>query len=352
VDAAERLAAYLAGELDADERTALEAALARDPELRAELAAIRRADAALGGLSSPTPPPGFEERLHRALAGEVAAHLGTAQPAADVASASERIAAAGTPAGAASAWDELAARRQRRQRPRWIPVLGGVAASLVLLATGIAVVNLGSGDDGGQDVAVTMEASDDAGGPEVGAADVGGPVVVDEGRTIDADDADALLAGPVLAELTGQQLTPAEGAAVADQWAAQLGAPADVTLESLPGEERAAEDTEAEEDAVEEDAGEDGEVAADEAAPEGDLGALTGPVDDGEAVGRCLAELLDGLDGAGPAIPAYVEFVTYDGRPAFVYGLVTVEPSTGAYTRSEIWIVDRADCQVVRFAQG
>jgi negative regulator of sigma E activity len=345
VDAAERLAAYLAGELDADERTALEAALARDAELRRELAAIRRADAALGALTSPTPPPGFEERLHAALAAELTAQLGTARPS-PAARASEQAATGGHPAGGSSTWDELAARRKQRQRPRWIPVLGGVAASLVLLATGIAVVNLGAGDDAGSDMAVTMEASDDAGGLEEGAADLGGPVVLDEGRTIDADDADALLAGPALADVTDRQLPPAEGAAVADQWAAQLGAPGERALESLPApEERAAED-------VEEEAAEDADVATDGAAPETDLDAATGPVDDDEALTRCLAELLDGLDGAEPAIPAYVEFVTYDGRPAIVYGLVTVEPSTGAYTRSEVWIVDRADCQVVRFAQG
>lgn len=348
MDAAERLAAYLAGELDVDEHRVVEAALARDPALRAELAAIRRADAALGELTSPTPPPGFEERLRAALSAELTAQLAGSEPAADRAPSGDRP---GGTAGTTSAWDELAARRQGRQRPRWVPVLGGVAASLVLLATGIAVVTLGGGggDDADEDLAVTST-MDDAGRPEATAPDLGGPLVVDEGRTIADADADVLLAGPALEDVTGRHLGPPEGAAVAEQWAAQLGAAADDALELLPSEEGAAEE-EAEEEADEAvDAGaEDGEVA-DDATADGPV-AATAPVDDRTAVARCLAELLGG-DVTDPPIPAYVELVTYQERPALVYGLVTVDPSTGAYTRSEVWILDRADCQVLRFAQG
>jgi hypothetical protein len=325
VDPAERLAAYLAGDLDADEHTALEAELARDAALRGELAGMRRADAALAELSSPTPPVGFEDRLRAALAPVLAGELGSD---ADHATA---VAAPASPTG-----DELAARRrQRRERPRWVPVLGGVAASLVLVAAGISAVSLLRGDDAEDGFAVTMDAmTDDAGAPE---ADGDGPVVVTEGRSLDSDDADDLLAGPVLDELVGRELDPATGAELAERWSAQLGADATTALQ-LPSDERAegdVPDAAADDEAVEETAPAEEAAAAD--------------VDDGTAIARCLTELLGGGDAA---IPAYVELATFEDRPAIVFGLVSVDPATGAFTRPEVWILDRADCQVLRFSQG
>jgi hypothetical protein len=34
-----------------------------------------------------------------------------------------------------------------------------------------------------------------------------------------------------------------------------------------------------------------------------------------------------------------------------VVGLVTYDPTTDAYTRPEVWILSREDCQLLRFSQ-
>jgi hypothetical protein len=57
--------------------------------------------------------------------------------------------------------------------------------------------------------------------------------------------------------------------------------------------------------------------------------------------------------GADPdAIPAYAELATFEDADAIVLGLVTPDPETGAFTRNEVWVLDRATCQLLRFAQG
>jgi hypothetical protein len=67
----ERLAAYLSGELGDVERREVEAALERDPELRAELARIRRADEALAALPRPEPTAAFSARLRESVRTEM-----------------------------------------------------------------------------------------------------------------------------------------------------------------------------------------------------------------------------------------------------------------------------------------
>ncbi|MGH3441420.1 MAG: anti-sigma factor family protein, partial [Nitriliruptorales bacterium] len=52
----EHLSAYLAGELDADERTALEAELDRDAVLRGQLERIRATNETLDRVPQPEPP--------------------------------------------------------------------------------------------------------------------------------------------------------------------------------------------------------------------------------------------------------------------------------------------------------
>ncbi len=71
MDAGERLAAYLTGELDAGERAALEAEVARDPALRNRLERLRRADQALASLPAIEPSPEFSQRLRTAVADEL-----------------------------------------------------------------------------------------------------------------------------------------------------------------------------------------------------------------------------------------------------------------------------------------
>ncbi|TVP67726.1 MAG: hypothetical protein EA340_10180, partial [Nitriliruptor sp.] len=78
---------------------------------------------------------------------------------------------------------------------------------------------------------------------------------------------------------------------------------------------------------------------------------------DGRALGsedaadlrRCLATL---LKGGEQAIPTRVELLELDGTPAVSVGLVTLDPQSGAFTRIEVWTLERATCQVLRFDQA
>jgi anti-sigma factor RsiW len=69
----ERLSAYLDGELDAAEAAKLEARLAEDPALAAELDAVHDVVLALRGLDTVEPPPGFADRLQARLEHETGA---------------------------------------------------------------------------------------------------------------------------------------------------------------------------------------------------------------------------------------------------------------------------------------
>jgi anti-sigma factor RsiW len=151
MDTGQRLAAYLSGDLDADERTALEAELAGDPTMRAQLERIRATDRVLAGLPEAELPAGLSDRLDAALAPELDRILG----------------------------DELAARRARRAMPQWLPAAGAAAALVLVVGTGIVLV--GGLGDGGEDMTTfgAPEAADLAEG-DAGMADDGsmaGPVV-------------------------------------------------------------------------------------------------------------------------------------------------------------------------------
>jgi anti-sigma factor RsiW len=347
---AERLAAYLAGELDADETAAVEAALARDPAVRASLEALQRADAALASLPATELPAGFERRLRAAIDEELATQL---RPADAPATADARTSARphGEPAR-----DELASRRARRT-PRWMPALAGAAAAVAVIAGAVVGVGVlgGGGDDAdtGTGTMMTLEA-DDADGAE--AADVLPgpgelPTLVVGDRELDDDLADELLASAELQAVAQRGLEPAEGRSLGDSWRrafAGFTAVQSQTESGLSDDAAAADRPDAAEDT-------DEEAAASE-----DLSALErsggvrvladGPLSeaDNEAVDRCLTEVLSG----GDAIPAYLELATYDGEPAVVIGLVTFDPASGTFSRPEVWILDRQDCQVRRFSQG
>jgi hypothetical protein len=374
VDAAERLADYLAGELDADEHAALEAELARDPALRAELDHQRRADRALAALTSPTPPEGFETRLRAALASELAQQLVAAtdavveDPTPTPSSPAERIAA-----------DELVAARARRDARaggtrswRWLTAFGGVAASLLLIAVAISVVGPLGGDDAmdatsgdvvqrsnddAEEDAVDGEALDEGAGPasdteeaaeeaaedaaddgaaehdEAGAmSDVddgrAGPEVVARGRSLEPGAAVDLLDVPAVRTLVAIGLDAGAGTALADEWAADLG----VAMTDDPGGEA---------DVTEE------ELPAEDGTP---LAALL-PAER-TAVGRCLARVLDTERGdAGAAIPAYVELLTVADEPAVAFVLVTADDD-GRFTARQVWIVAQDDCRVLATAGG
>ncbi len=316
MEPAERLADYLAGELSADETATVEADLARNPRLRMQLEALRSADAALGGLEPPPLPDGFEDRLRAAVDTELREHLGQ-QP----------LAAADAPAG-----DELGRRRAWRERS-WAPALAGAAAVVVVLAGAVlAITNLPSAED---EAGVAMDApvaedADEAeeAAPEAMAAPEQGPTIVIRDREIGADDADALLEVPQLREVADRGLDVTAGGELAHAWREALRADVDPLA--------------------------DGEAAD---LPDDDTGApdlrvfAEGPVQpaDREDVDRCLDALA--VDGE-VAIPAYVEVLRFEGEAALAYGMVTRDPATGTFRRTELWIVAPDDCALLRFVQN
>jgi negative regulator of sigma E activity len=345
---AERLAAYLAGELDADETAAVEAALARDPAVRATLGALERADTALASVPATELPAGFERRLRAAIDEELAVQLRSAE------SAAPAHGATGTAATQDTAGDELATRRARRSRS-WLPALAGAAAAVAVVAgavVGVGVLGTG-GDDAATESMMTLEADDSADGGAESAEMLPGPgevpTLIVGDRELDDQLADELLASAELQAVAAQALPPEDGRSLGAAWrdAFAAVAPDLEQFEAQTSDDRAGDASD------DEDADEDADTMVEGPALEsaGPVRVLAdGPVTeaDSEAVHRCLDEVLSGGDG----IPAYVELATYDGEPAVVIGLVTFDPASQAYSRPEIWVLDRQDCQVRRFSQG
>jgi hypothetical protein len=326
VDTGERLAAYLSGDLDADERTALEAELAGDPALRARLDRIRASDVTLADLPDPDLPHGFSERLRDRLAPEVDAVLG----------------------------DELAARRARRTMPGWLPA-AGAAALAVVVAVGVATV--GGGGDDSADMLAGGEAATEAEGGDA-AADMeeesmlapSGPIVTDRGRTLTAEDLASLAQDPdVRAVLSGDALaTDPEAAAL--PYAAALGAPlSDAPMQEFDSDRAAA--------GSESTATESADVA-DGAASTGPLDRAVPPVDvrgdvsdaDREAVAACVPTLFEAV--AVPVVPVYAELATdEDGAQVIVIAALS-RNADGEFQRLEVWMLDRDTCEPRLFVQS
>jgi anti-sigma factor RsiW len=355
----ERLAAYVAGELDADERAEIEARLARDPAARAELDRLQATERALGQLRPASPPAGFEERLRKAVApaldevlsgeptvaersgdagadGDEAGDVGVVGDEAGDASVGDE----GSP-GSVAAWsaggDELAARR----RPgRWVTGAIGAAAAVALIGVaGVAILGVPGTEDAAPDVAMEADDADD----RMMGADADGPVVVASDRELDADDLERLLAEPSVQGLRAQALDLATGGDLARAYRSHL--------QALDREEMSTEQGEAS-DAPTADAEDAEEPAteADEPAADPDDGAEAFPADGHERVGRCLDVILEGAGDPAP-IPVYVELLRYEGEPAIAYGMLTPGGDGERYDRVEIWVVDQADCQVREFRQ-
>lgn len=319
MDTGERLAAYLAGDLDTAEARRLEGELARDPALRARLARLRRLEDALGDLPAVEVPTVFSERLRGAVQREL-----------------DGLPVAGE--------DELAARRARRSwggLPAWLPAAAGAAAVLVaVVAVGVSLSGVGGGNDSADEAAMgTLETEAADGGAafdtgEAMRAPADAPVVVDEGAVYDAESVQALAGDDVLVTAAGRSLTDEAATETAERYRAALRATAS-----------------------------DGDAAEEEAPAEGDDTAaggttqmappppeLRGDVDEADldAVRSCLEGL---LPTGGEAIPAYAEVATFDGEDAIVYGVLTRDPETDAFTRVELWVVARDDCEVLFYAQ-
>jgi hypothetical protein len=348
---AERLAAYLTGELDADESAALAAAIARDPRLRAELDAMQRADAALGSLAPTDLPDGFESRLRAAVDTELSTIL---RPHEAERAASVEAASVDHDTTTHRWTDQLAARRARRARS-WVPAFAGAAAAVAVIAVvGIGVGVLGGGgdmDDAAGDAEMMLDADDADGSAEVGmmaAPGPGeGPTVISQGRDVDDDLADELLASIELEAVTDLALGADEGGSFGARWRDAL-----ADFSTGVGDTPAG-DADVAEDAPQMESDEDTAATSDRSFVEDVTVRLfaDAPPSDEElaAADRCLAEVL----AAGTeAIPVYLELASYQGEEAVVVGLVTFDPATEAYTRPEVWVLAREDCQVRRFSQG
>ena len=117
------LGAYALDALDADDRARVEAYLERDAEARAEVDGMHETAAALAmvPVTAMDAPPELWERIAGAIAAERAEATGA-----------ERVAA--EPGG-----DELAARRIRRARARWLaPAAAAAVIAVVVLAAQVA----------------------------------------------------------------------------------------------------------------------------------------------------------------------------------------------------------------------
>jgi hypothetical protein len=351
VDASERLAALLAGELDADERIALEAELARDPELRASLAAMERADLRLREVSSPRPSEGFDQRLDAVLANTLDEVLGT-----------ENVTAREGSTAAGATGDVFTAKRRERASRRTHALIGVAAAAVVVVGTGALLGTFGD-DDRGDDASSmieTMDADDaDDAGDDAASEDLtlalDGPIVVAEGRSLDNGDLDDLLAGGELGSVRSQGFDDTLGRGVAERFQAELGAR---SLRSGAAAEQELDRDEAGDVPQEESAPTDDSEMADDADTDADgtggaeLVTRDGVPVPGEAaadIARCLDEVL-GADG--DAIPAYTELATYEDDEVVVFGMITVDPDTGTFSRNEVWVLERTTCDVLRFSQG
>lgn len=328
MDTGERLAAYLSGDLDTDERTALEAELAGDPALRARLERIRAADTALADLPEVDLPEGFSARLRERVAPEVDAVLG----------------------------DQLAARRARRGAPAWLPALGAAAALAVVVAGGITMTGGMGGDDsadtaeeagprttadGGGDAADTMiqdEAMDAEAAPPIE-----GPIVTHRGRTLDLDDLQQLATDPEVQAALESGAVQDDPTGTADDYVTAL-------RESHTEEQTDSDDAGG---AAEQDGAADleHETTAASSAYKADLLRGEGVSDeDLEAVARCVPVLSEGA--AAPVVPLYVELATdEDGDEVIVY-VALAQDADEEYQRVEVWMVSRDDCEPRQFVQS
>ncbi len=349
MDRIERLTSYLDGELDSDERRALEAELAEDATLRAELRALERSDEVLRSLPPTELPDGARERLDEALAPVLRSTVTGTE-----AETLRAVTQAPTTSEALGGTDELARRRERRRG--LLPALAGVAAAAAVIAIGVTTIGplgqMGGDDAATEDSADSMAAMDtDAGGEESAEVEVAGapePVVIDDGRRLSEEDLDELLAADALREVASRGLDEEQGAALARDFQRQLftGAPP-----GAPDLETTEDDTA--DDGADESVEGDGDVDAGtaEAAPPllTTRDGRTLSAEDAEAVTRCLTEL---LDSGQQAVPVTVELLEVDGVPVVSFGLVTLDPETSQFTRSEVWTLARSDCQVLRFTQS
>ncbi|MDP9023470.1 MAG: zf-HC2 domain-containing protein [Actinomycetota bacterium] len=310
METGERLSAYLAGELDADERAAVEADLARDPALRDTLESIRRVQRALDSMGEVTPPPGFDDHLREVVAAEVAR-----QRTHD---------------------DELADARRRRAPWRTLGVAAAAASLIVVVGVGAGWLLRGGAG----------RAPDQAAPAAEGRPGLDVPVI--ETRNDYSDlELQRLAVNVDIRTVIPPGLGPDEAATYADRLQAQLAGAADMRAESLSAKDRAnaaagRDDDRINDGAVREQAQSQGALSADDLLRQR-VGAAA------DDVRRCLPEILQ--SARTPVVPVYVEVARYRGEPAIVYAFAAEDPNAGTYRRVEVWAVARSDCQVLSFSQ-
>lgn len=305
-----RLADYLDDLLGTDERAEVDEALSRDADLRARLDAMRRADVALASERSPEPSEGFRGRLTEQLEPAV-----TARIARDA---------------ARQAWHGGGGPRRRS-----LPTLVAAAALVAVVAIGFGISTWtgpgGTSDDMHAADAPVDAPADDALTAESFRAEavpgLDGPVIVSGDRVIDDAPASVLELDPMVL-MADAGLARPEAEAIARDWRDRI-------IGAAPGEETSGADAPAA--TLEMESG----IASTQ--PE-----LDGGTPDG--VRQCLVEV---LDTEPMPIPVYVETARgADDEPVLVFGLVSLDPVTSAYTRREVWIVDADGCHPRAFAQG
>jgi hypothetical protein len=290
----ERLAAYLANDLDPAERAEVEDALARDPDLRRHLEQIRGSDDALSSLAQPEPSAEFSARLRAAVRDELR-ELEATRPRTD----------------------ELAVRREARRRSL-TPLVAAAAAAVAISFVGVTAGWLlrGAADD-------QMLAFDDA-APESAPAEIGtldaGPTVtvIATGNDYGELELRRLAVNVDTQYIIHHETTADEAQPLADQLVGQLlRRQFDLTAEGS-------------------------RMATDEDADSPDDSAADDPV------AACLPGLL--ADATEPLVPVFVELARYQGEDAVIFVFVTEEPESRTYRRIEAWAVARDDCTVLGYA--
>jgi negative regulator of sigma E activity len=308
VDTSERLAAFAAGDLSPDEQRALEAELARDPAMRAELSSIRQLDERLAKLTPAAPSADFQAQLRSA----VRAELAELAPVASLA--------------------------QARAQRRWSKPLGAVAAAAALM--GIVTVGLGnllsssdqdatsaSMESGAADpLADTEGASDQS---QASGASAPGPPVYAEGGDYDRGNLEDLGGrGDIRAALGAAQGDPANAKGL------NLSLLADQSFAYR-------------QEAI-------GTGSPDEAAADG-AEAFSGPALDSPTQSRSLSDIITRcvpiiLDG--DRVPLFADLGTFEGAEALIVVLGS-RNAAGDFSRLEFWVLDPgAECEVRFFAQN
>lgn len=368
-DVREQLAAYLAGELGADETAALEARMASEPWVAEAADDMADMLARMGRVDDVEPMAGFGDRLRDAIAEEIGHDL----PAVDVVDppfvrASGAAAADGWSSGPASRGDARRPGRRGGQRQRFSRAVMGVAAAVAVLFVGSTAVLLGGGltsdDDAGDVAEITTRdmgsadiAADEAADEAEDAMDEAAPAAaepeamapaptvagaVEESTVAEmADDLEAVMADEADAAVNGSDTTMS---LPADDSAGEFPAGPEVLVLGELGDDADVRSAIGGRAAVERLLGRDAADGQDMAQPYADEIVRAGTFPDGTEPGACLESVLQ--DAEGVVVPAVAAQFTQRAEDRLGYALV--RSSDGSLLDTvDVWVVDPAGCGVV-----